>query len=199
MTIHEVKKAGEKYLMLAGMSILVLACSSSEKAGGKATETPESKVYKNEYFSLQYPSNWINEDEITNPDTIPSMSKGLRSTFYNPYIPLHSVMVQKSGLPEIFQTPEEWRDASIEFKQFDPEYVGTVDKYMQDSIKFGPYPAAMAGFVVALESGDTLIHKQLVVMVGKDLYYLNNTFESADNGAQEQLGDSILSTIKFRK
>lgn len=70
---------------------------------------------------------------------------------------------------------------------------------MQDSIKFGPYPAAMAGFVVALESGDTLIHKQLVVMVGKDLYYLNNTFESADNGAQEQLGDSILSTIKFRK
>ena len=66
------------YLMLAGMSILVLACSSSEKkAGAKATETPESKVYKNEYFSLQYPSNWVNEDEITNPDTIPSMSKGL--------------------------------------------------------------------------------------------------------------------------
>ncbi len=68
---------------------------------------------------------------------------------------------------------------------------------MLDSLCFGSYPAAMAGFVVALESGDTLIHKQMVVMVDKDLYYLNNTFNWYDDGHLEQLGDSILSTVRF--
>lgn len=61
------------------------------------------------------------------------------------------------------------------------------------------YPAAMAGFVVALESGDTLIHKQMVVRLDKDLYYLNNTFDWHDDGSLELLGDSIISTIRFHK
>ncbi len=37
----------------------------------------------------------------------------------------------------------------------------------------------------------------MVVMVDKDLYYLNNTFNWYDDGHLEQLGDSILSTVRF--
>lgn len=55
----------------------------------------------------------------------------------------------------------------------------------------------MTGFFEALENGDTLIHKYMVVKVDEYLYYLNNTFSWLDDGHLEQLGDSILSTIRF--
>ena len=140
----------------------------------------DNKIYQNEFFSLEYPFNWEYDEEINDMcDTIPAMPKGIRVTFFNnnPNTPWHTVMVQKSAMFECFKTPEEWRDASVQFKQFDDQYIGTVDSYMLDSLSFGPYPAAMAGFVVATDEGDTLIHKQMIIMDGKDLYYLNNTFD----------------------
>lgn len=132
-------------------------------------------------------------------DTIPAMSKGIRVTLFNnnPNTPWHTVMVQKSAMFECFKTPEEWRDASVQFKQFDDQYIGTVDSYMLDSLNFGPYPAAMAGFVVATDEGDTLIHKQMIIMDGKDLYYLNNTFDWNDDGTLKKKGDSILSSFRI--
>lgn len=192
----------KKSLVLIIAGLFLCACSSEKKKDNKSWNTLTMQEYSNEFFSLMYPSNWEYEEEINNiNDTIPAMSKGIRSTFYssNSYSPWHTVMVQKSAMFECFKTPEEWRDASVQFKQFDDQYIGTVDSYMQDSLSFGPYPAAMAGFVVALESGDTLIHKQMVVMVDKDLYYLNNTFDWHDDGSLELLGDSILSTVRFNK
>ena len=160
----------------------------------------DNKIYQNEFFSLEYPFNWEYDEEINDMcDTIPAMPKGIRVTFFNnnPNTPWHSVMVQKSAMFECFKTPEEWRDASVQFKQFDDQYIGTVDSYMLDSLSFGPYPAAMAGFVVATDEGDTLIHKQMIIMDGKDLYYLNNTFDWNDDGTLEKKGDSILSSFRI--
>lgn len=132
-------------------------------------------------------------------DTVPAMSKGIRVTLFNndPNTPWHTVIIQKSAMFECFKTPEEWRDASVQFKQFDDQYIGTVDSYMLDSLNFGPYPAAMAGFVVTTDEGDTLIHKQMIIMDGKDLYYLNNTFDWNDDGTLEKKGDSILSSFRI--
>ena len=56
---------------------------------------------------------------------------------------------------------------------------------MLDSIQFGPCPAAMAGFVAVTEDGDTLINKQMVVMDGNDLYYLNNSYDWNDTILEE--------------
>lgn len=183
------------------IGIGICACTTNQnRSDSQADISPQMIEYSNEFFSLKYPSNWEYDEEINNiNDTIPAMSKGIRTTLYssNPYSSYHTVMVQKSAMFECFKTPEEWRNLSVELKQFDKQYIGTVDSYMLDSLYFGPYPAAMAGFVIALESGDTLIHKQMVVMVDKDLYYLNNTFNWRDDGQFEQLGDSILSTIRF--
>lgn len=63
---------------------------------------------------------------------------------------------------ECFSAPKEWRDLSVQLKQFDDSYIGTVESYMLDSLQFGPYPAALAGFVV-VQDNDTIIHKQLVM------------------------------------
>lgn len=159
----------------------------------------ENKFYQNEFFSVEYPFNWIYDEEINNMcDTFPALSKGIRVTFSNnnPYL-WHTVMIQKSAMFECFKTPEECRNASVQFKQFDDQYIGTVDNYMLDSLQFGPYPAAMAGFVVATEEGDTLIHTQMVIMDGKDTYYLNNTFDWNDDGTLEKKGDSILSSFRI--
>ena len=76
-----------------------------------------------------------------------------RRTFDSPIASLNKGAISSKG----FETPEEWRDLSVQLKQFSPEYIGTVDNLMLDSIQFGPYPAAMAGFVVITEVGDTAI------------------------------------------
>lgn len=162
--------------------------------------TQNNKVYQNEFFSLEYPFNWDYIEEINDIyDTIPAMSKGIRVTLFNndSNAPWHTVMVQKSAMFECFKTPEEWRNLSVQMKQFDEHYIGTVDSYMLDSLQFGPYPAAMAGFIVATDGGDTLIHKQMVIMDGKNLYYLNNTYDWNDDGTLQKTGDSILTSLRM--
>jgi hypothetical protein len=57
----------------------------------------------------------------------------------------------------------------------------------------------MAGFVAVMESGDTVIHKQLVVLVGEELYYLNNTYNWNDDDSGQAQGDIILETIKRKE
>lgn len=188
----------KKYLLLSLIAVVLTACGSNDKMSKESSH--EDKTYANEFFSMQYPYNWEVEEEINNmADTIPALSKGLRATFSNsnPYAPSHTVMVQKSTMSECFKTPEEWRDLSVELKQFQPEYIGQVENFMLDSLQFGPYPAAMAGFVVVTEGGDTVIHKQMVVMDGHDLYYLNNIFDRSDDGTLQKKGDAILSTFRI--
>jgi hypothetical protein len=100
---------------------------------------------------------------------------------------------------DCFNTPEEWRDLSTELKQFDDNYIGTVDEYMLDSLQFGNLPAAMEGFAFLADDGDAVVvQKQLVVMVGKEVYYLNNIFDMNDDGTMESAGDAILKTVRFK-
>lgn len=189
-----------RYLIFLFLIALCTLLGASCKNSKSERISQENKIYQNEFFSLEYPFNWGYDEEINDMcDTIPAMSKGIRVTLFNnnPNTPWHTVMVQKSAMFECFITPEEWRDASVQFKQFDDHYIGTVDSYMLDSLNFGPYPAAMAGFVVATDEGDTLIHKQMIIMDGKDLYYLNNTFDWNDDGTLEKKGDSILSSFRI--
>lgn len=182
--------------------VALTACKSNSKSNSNTKESEDLTFnnYSNEFFSIEYPSNWDYDEEINSEfDTIPEMSKGIRTTFFpkNPYLPFHTVCVQKSAMFHCFDTPKEWRDLSVSMKNFDDQYLGTIDSMMIDSLRFGPYPASMAGFAVEVE-GDTIIHKQLVVMVNKDVYYLNNSYDWNDNGTLQQFGDSILSTVRFR-
>lgn len=189
-----------RYLIFLFLIALCTLLGASCKNSKSKRISQENKIYQNEFFSLEYPFNWEYDEEINDMcDTVPAMSKGIRVTLFNndPNTPWHTVMIQKSAMVECFKTPEEWRDASVQFKQFDDQYIGTVDSYMLDSLNFGPYPAAMAGFVVATDEGDTLIHKQMIIMDGKDLYYLNNTFDWNDDGTLEKKGDSILSSFRI--
>lgn len=182
--------------LIALCTLLGASCKNSKSE----RISQDNKIYQNEFFSLEYPFNWEYVEEINDMcDTIPAMSKGIRVTLFNnnPNTPWHTVMVQKSAMSECFKTPEECRDASVQSKRFDDQYIGTVDSYMLDSLNFGPYSAAMAGFVVATDDGDTLIHKQMIIMDGKDFYYLNNTFDWNDDGTLEKKGDSILSSFRI--
>ena len=192
----------KKSLVLAAAGLILGACASEKPKEHKSQDANGMDVYANEYFSIKYPSDWEYEEEISEAnDTLPVITEGIRATFYssNPTLPWHTVMIQKSAMPaEALATPEEWRDMSVGLKKFDDQYLGYLDEYMQDSIKFGQYPAAMAGFVVATEEGDTLVQKQTIVKVGETIYYLNNTYDWNDDGTLESLGDSILSTIRFK-
>lgn len=183
-------------------AVLLCACTQSNKSADKLPTVPKMQKYENEYFSIRYPSNWECQEDVNNMcDTLPAFSKGLLATFWNPdpSLPYLVVSVQKSAMFHVFKTPEEWRDLSVQLKQFSKEYIATIDAYMLDSLDFEPYPAAMAGFIVKPEDGDTLVHVQIVVMVDSDVYYLNNTFDYHSDGKLEEFGDVILSSIEFKK
>lgn len=104
--------------LIALCTLLGASCKNSKSE----RISRENKIYQNDFFSLESPYNWEYDEEINDMcDTIPAMSKGIRVTLFNnnPNTPWHTVMVQKSAMFECFKTPEEWRDASVQFKQFD--------------------------------------------------------------------------------
>ncbi len=188
------------------LCVAVAGCSSNQAQAGD----DEWQTYSNEFFSIEYPSNWHiwQEDVQEIPDSIPNddrlfsqgirlgLSSDLASSAYE------CVIVQKSFVGEFMfeelPAPENWRDMSIFSSQFDDSYIDIVEDYYRDSISFGSSPAAMVGYVVAPEEGDTFILKQTVVIVDKKvLYYLNNQFLPGDVEA-ERVGDSILATIRFK-
>lgn len=54
--------------------------------------------------------------------------------------------------------------------------------------------------VLAFKPYDALLYlnkKQMIIMDGKDFYYLNNTFDWNDDGTLEKKGDSILSSFRI--
>jgi hypothetical protein len=57
----------------------------------------------------------------------------------------------------------------------------------------------MTGYIVDAEQGDTVIHKQILVLVDDEVFYINNTFDWNDDGTLEHLGDSLISTVSFKK
>ncbi len=193
----------KQIVFLFAIALLVLSCSNNKhkvKTTGTKNTEATTKKYENEYFSVSYPNDWICDvEEIDMTDSIPFMRKGIRATLCNsnPYAPWHLVMIQKSAMFDAMQTPEEWRDLSVQLKQFEDDYIGIAEAYMIDSISFGNYPAAMAGLVAFNEYGDTIIHKQLVVMIEKQVYYLNNSFPLRNSDEIQKKGDRILSSVRF--
>ncbi|MDE6009087.1 MAG: hypothetical protein K2G90_07755 [Muribaculaceae bacterium] len=190
-----------KKILSVCIGLALCACSASSQKGKEANDSSNEKAYRNEFFSMKYPADWMVEEDINDMcDTIPVMEKGVRAMFYDPQpsTPFHVLAVQKSALSKLFDTPEEWRDLSIALKKYDDQYIAIIEEMTTDSIKFDKYPAASAGFVAVNEGGDTIIHKQWVVMVDSQLYYLNNSFPLNDDGTLEKKGDDILSTLKFR-
>lgn len=62
-----------KFLLVLLIGIVLSACNTKEKRSERKTNEP--KVYSNEFFSLEYPSDWYYEEEINDmADTIPAMS-----------------------------------------------------------------------------------------------------------------------------
>ncbi len=186
----------KKLLFIAITIAAISACTNKTSVTTNHTQETE-KVYQNEYFSINYPSSWsydVEENEIS--DTIPGLRKGIKVNI-SPWYQWQVVSVQKSAMFDVFETPEQWRDFSIEMKKFDDSYIAVVDSYVVDSLSFGDWPAAMAGFIAINELNDTIFHKQLVVMVNKQLYYLNNSFLWNAEQAIEQRGDAILSSVRF--
>ena len=179
------------------------SCSSANSKKEEKRKENTQLVYENEFFSIVYPSDWEYQEEINDEyENNPSMSKGIRVTLFpkNQKTKWPVVMVQKSAMAGLYSTPEEARDASVTLKQFDKQYIGTVDKYMQDSLQFGPNPAAMAGFIYVTEEGDTIINRQLIVVTNdKETYYLNDSFDWNDDGTLEKQGAKILATFRIKE
>ena len=170
-----------KHLPLFLISLILLCvfgCGRTDKNNNIVSNSPSFiqerlKHYENDYFSFDYPYDMTIEEEINHiSDTINGLKKGLSITLYHNNLPIQFLFV-KSAMYDVFDTPEQWRDLSIQLKEIaDSNYIGYYD--VEDSLYFNDTPAASVTFAFKGEHGDTLVQHQMVVLrKNKDLFFLN--------------------------
>lgn len=191
-----------KKLPILLVAIICLVACSNKQTSNNSQNPVEWKHYSCAWFDFDYPS-YLQTDEVRNEisDTIPGFKAGGEVTLYGDYIP-YRIRLVKSAMFDVFETPEEWRDLSMQSKKYyntddDMSYVGVYDT--EDSLTFHGNPAASVCFA-ALENGDTLVHYQLVVLKKstKDLYYLNYMAPVSEFDNHKETADSVFNTIKLK-
>lgn len=184
------------------MLLVILAlfgCKNSTKP--MLPETNEPQQFENEYLSFTYPSDWeIAEEGNDLQDSTVLFKEGFSLLVAHPdnmSTGLPAVYIVKSSTFDLFETPEEWRDASIQFKQFEEDYYEV--EGIIDSIYIADEPAALVIFKrVAENSQDTVIQIQHVILrENKDLYYINSQFAPSDSIGAE-IGLNIITSLQFK-
>lgn len=182
--------------------LLLIGCSSKQPKQEKSQEVTKWEHYTGSWFEFDYPA-YMQIDEIRNEisDSISGLKEGGDVVIYGEYLPLR-MKFTKSCMFDVFESPEQWRDLSIETKfsgmaDNADSYLGVYEE--QDSIDFKGNPAASVTFAV-LEDNDTIVHHQLVVMkkLSKDLFYLNVIAPKDKYHTYINIADSILKSIALK-
>lgn len=160
--------------------------------------TDSFKHYENDYFRFDYPYNMTYEEEVNNiSDSIEGLKEGISITLYTIDSPIHFRFV-KSAMFNVFDSPEQWRDLSIQLKErADSSYIGLYG--LQDSLYFNDSPAASVTFAIKGEHGDTLVQYQLVVLrENKDLFYLNYIAPTDLFNPAHEVADTVFNSFQFK-
>ena len=160
--------------------------------------TDSFKHFENEAIAFDYPSNMFVEEEVNNmSDTVEGLKKGFDVSVYRMDMPVRFRFV-KSAMFDVFTTPEEWRDLSIQLKETsDENYIGDIET--QDSLLFCGSPAASVTFAFKGEQGDTLVQHQLAVLrKNNDLFYLNSIAPNYLYDEVQALADTVFHSFKFK-
>lgn len=189
------RKFGISFICL----LLLAACAS--KQPNKPADKNKWLKYENAYFTVEYPS-YMRIDESVNDDydTLPMMSPGIDVHIFDPgaLSATTEVFIRKSVMPDFLDSPEEWRDYTCQLKQLDPQYLGVIPELYLDTLDVDGHPAAMVGFLVSPEPGDTFIQQQCIVTVDGSLYYINNQYPVRGGQRYRDINDSIISSIRFK-
>lgn len=194
-------------LFIIGLMLLcAIGCGgkSANKSGvngadnSSAFMTDSFRHFENEAIAFDYPSNMMAEEEVNNmSDTVEGLKKGFDVSVYRMEMPV-SFRFVKSAMFDVFTTPEEWRDLSIQLKETsDENYIGYIET--QDSLLFCGSPAASVTFAFKGEQGDTLVQHQLVVLrKNNDLFYLNSIAPNYLYDETRALADTVFHSFKFK-
>jgi len=199
--------------------LLASACGESKKGADTATQADTQKtvalknVYDNKYFTINYPAGYAAEGDFSYPvlgvDELKTMNpESIMDLPMNEVNIAPQIFNTEWNLPEIYIVLSRHRieipmrafmDLSIMTKAESEEDELPLIGYSDvDSISFAGYPALDVEFAYKAESGDTLIHRQILVQKPDySLYYINGKYNSARPESVE-LADRMLSTFRFK-
>ena len=202
---------GLKYGTL--LVVIVLACAivpscHSKKANKKTASEISWRTFENEYFSIQYPSNYVVEGEFPvgadNLEMVRSDSTLATVTNEIDIIPiypsnetpwLHIVLSRfKIQLPI-----RDFMQNSIAFNQMGK--VKVLVGSPVDSSSFAGMPSLAVTLVHPLENGDTLVQRQIIVQLPDyELYYINLNCHKEIIADSDKLAPAfeMLQTMKFK-
>ena len=186
--------------------ILAFTCcySTITKPADNLRQMQHTKHYANEFFTLDYPDSW-EEEEIVNDmrDSFPN-AIGYRIELFAPFredSAFFTVSVQKSTYPNFGISAKDWRDMTMMMKSRQSgflSYFELVDSLMKDTVQLREYQGSMAGFLAVTEYGDTVVHKQTIIVDDTLVYYLNNIYDIHISDTLRRKGDAVLSTFRLR-
>ena len=196
-------KAKSSILVL--ITLAIIGCTSKGGQTTKATEeNPLPSKYENEFFSLCYPKNWIyndtgwgGRDSTQNEvDFYPAPFPGQKWEDMDVPCWIHCV---KSFFDIQWKTAKEAAEMSKTFHALgnEPGLLGI--SYEQDSIIVGGFPAYLIVYMIE-QDNDTIVQKQFVTLLPNThkVFYFNSNFSVKHWDDGQQLGDDIISTIKFK-
>ena len=178
-------------ILLMGVIVAgIVSCSMPARSSGDGEPFPET--YENDLFSINFPEGWIcdssnwggldapvNEVDIFDPD-------GNVVCFH----------IVKTFMPIKWKNVDEAKEmAKFGSVIRDAELI-----YEIDSVEVGGYPASILYFANFV-SNDTIIQKMFVTYLQDShiLVYFNENFYYRDLVKAQDMGDSIIGTIKLKK
>lgn len=180
-------------VLLTAAIVGVVACSRPT-TGNVGENDAAPMTYENELFSIDVPGGWECDDSNWN---------GLESV--NNYVeifdPDGSVVwfhIVKTFLPYIWEGLDLAKAMSKEGRALSEDNVEFIQEI--DSVEVGGYPACILYFANYVDN-DTIIQKQFVTCMEDShiLIYFNENFDVKDWEAAQELGDSIIGTIKLKQ
>lgn len=169
--------------------------------------------YQNEYFTINYPTGYkVDANFNCKPANMEELAKmDADSIAAMPMNELNIIPTTDNvewRLPEVYIVLSRHKldfpirmfmDLSIYAKtQPDAGHMPLIGYSDIDSISFAGYPALEIEFAYKGESGDTLVQHQIIVQKPDySLYYINNKYNNSYPESYK-LGESILSSFKFK-
>lgn len=191
--------------------VIFAGCKQTNKSAiassTKTSNNPEEKwvnKYSNEYFSIEIPgdwmyddSNWGGRDSMQNEvDLYPAPKPGQKWEDLDVPCWIHCV---KAYLKPQWKNVKEAAELSKTMHSLgnEPGLIGII--YEHDSLMVGGFPAYLIAYLIA-EDKDTIVQKQFVTYLPKThkVFYFNINFYKEKWTEGQEMGDMILSSLKFK-
>lgn len=182
-------------ILLIGVIIAgIVSCSMQGKS--HSNDGPFPATYENDLFSINFPEGWICDSSEWGGLDAPVNSVDI----FDPDGNVVWFHIVKTFMPIKWKNVDEAKEGAKTARLLLSGYDNVELIYELDSVEVGGYPTRVLYFANFVDN-DTIIQKQFVTYLQDShiVVYFNENFYYRDLVKAQDMGDSIIGTIKLKK